>query len=95
MRPNKICPTALRLTRSTRNGPQQGPESQTLQRQSLLSSTNSLPRTSTGITFACFTILPGRRSETHACKSPFGNERQGPRAPLNRTYSVECTYSVE
>jgi hypothetical protein len=32
MRPNKICPTALRLMRSTRNGSQQGPESQTLQR---------------------------------------------------------------
>ena len=46
-----------------------GPEFQTLQRRSLTSSTNSLPRTSTGITFACFTTLPGRRGETRASEA--------------------------
>src|SRR6478672_4023202 len=64
-----IFPTGLRLTRSTRNGPQQRPESQGLQRQSLTtSSTNSLPRASTGIIFACFMTLLGRRSETRDYK---------------------------
>ena len=66
----EFCPTAPRLTRSTRNGPRPGPELQTLQRRSLTtSSTNSLPRTSTGITFACFTTLLGRRGETRACEA--------------------------